>query len=252
MRRFWGLSTFVLLLAFVASVTLAQGTQQGQGTNKVDQPVTKATGTAEEDDDDTEEDDFPDPPPFFGEDGGIGEKMKIVWCLDRSGSMSYNAGTFTGPDGQPTTGSRWDRAKAETTIALSQLTPEWEFGVVTYACNRDKFNPALLDADPPNLAAAIAWVSGHFPWGGTGTGPAQAEAFRLADGGVEGSATCWLLSDGQPNCGASGTIGHKTTALAANTQGHVLNTVGIADFGSFAAFMRQMAEETGGTYVHVQ
>ena len=150
------------------------------------------------------------------------------------------------------TGSRWERALAETTIALSQLTPEWKFGIVTYACNKDKFSPDLVEADAANVQQSIAWLAGHFPAGGTGTGPAQAEAFRHADGDPEGSATCWLLSDGQPNCGAAGTTGHKILALSANTQGHVLNTVGIADAGIFAQFMREMAEETGGVYVHVQ
>ena len=249
MQRLWGFTAFIVLLGFVASATLAQSTSQTDKT--VDQPVDGTAPTAG-DDDDTEEEDFPDPPPFFGEDGGIGEKMKIVWCLDRSGSMAWPGGSFTGGDGSPTTGSRWDRAKAETTIALSQLTPEWQFGIVTYACNRDKFNPELVDAEPARVQAAIAWLAGHFPWGGTGTGPGQAEAFRLADGGVEGSATCWLLSDGDPNCGASGTTGHKVAALAANSQGHILNTVGIADSGRFAMFMRELAEATGGAYVHVQ
>ncbi|MCZ6691709.1 MAG: VWA domain-containing protein [Planctomycetota bacterium] len=249
MRRLWGLSVFAILATFLANATLVQAAPQGQG---VDQPVSKAdVGDGENDDD--EEDDLPDPPPFFGEDGGIGEKMKIVWCLDRSGSMSYNGGTFTGPDGNPMTGSRWDRCKAEASIALSQLTPEWEFGVLTYACNRDKYKPDLVPAEASEVSGAIAWLNGHFPWGGTGTGPAQAEAFHHADGGtVEGSATCWLRSEGQPNCGAQGTTGHKAIALAANGTGHVLNTVGIADTGRFAAFMRELAEATGGVYVHVQ
>ncbi|MCZ6691114.1 MAG: hypothetical protein O7H41_16120 [Planctomycetota bacterium] len=249
MRRLWGLSVFAVLVLFLASATLAQTGPQGRG---MDQPVSKATAT-DEDDDDDDEDDLLDPPPFFGEDGAVGEKMKIVWCLDRSGSMGGSGGTFTGPDGNPMTGSRWDRAKAETSIALSQLTPEWEFGILTYTCSSDKFSQDLVPAEDSVVSAAIAWLNGHFPGGLTGTGPAQAEAFHHADGGtVEGSATCWLLSDGQPNCGAAGTTGHKTMALAANGTGHVLNTVGIGDSGIFAAFMRELAEATGGVYVHVQ
>jgi secreted protein with Ig-like and vWFA domain len=150
------------------------------------------------------------------------------------------------------TGTRWDHAVSETTIALSLLTPEWQFGIVTYACTSDQFNAALVEADPANVQAAITWIARKFPAGGTGTGPAQAKAFGLADGGVEGTATCWLLSDGQPNCGAAGTTGHKAVALAANERGHVLNTVGIGDHGVFAAFMKELAAATGGLYVHVQ
>ncbi len=139
MQRLWGLIVFVVLVSLVAGVSLAQTSQQGDGDKLVDRPVTKAGDTAG-DGDEEEDDDFPEPPPFFGEDGNAGEKMKIVWCLDRSGSMRLSAGTFTGADGQPMTGTRWDRAVAETTIALSQLTPEWEFGIVTYACGRDEFS----------------------------------------------------------------------------------------------------------------
>jgi hypothetical protein len=250
MRHAWGIGVFLVVIFCVAGLCLAQ-VSQGGARGKVDQPVTKA-GESSEVEEEEEEDDLPDPPPYFGEDGGVGEKMKIVWCVDRSGSMAWDGGSFTGVDGEPVTGSRWDRALAETIIALSQLTPEWMFGIVTFACNRDQFSPDLVEAEAGNVQSAIGWMSGKRPYGGTGTGPAQAQAFRLADGGEEGTATCWLLSDGQPNCGATGTAGHKAMALAANTGGHVLNTVGIADSGIFAQFMREMAEATGGSYVHVQ
>ena len=253
MRSLWGLGIFGIVVTFLAGATLAETVKPDDRVDEkaLDQPVDKTKDGVEEPPD-PGEDPLPDPPPYFGEVPNAGERMKIVWCLDRSGSMGSPGGGFTGPDGEPTTGSRWDRARVETARSLLLLTPEWEFGIVTYACNRDRFKPELVKADPANITDAIAWLNGHFPLGGTGTGPAQAEAFRLADGGVQGSATCWLLSDGQPNCGASGTTGHKAMALAANTQGHVLNTVGIADFGEFAAFMMELAAETGGIYVHVQ
>ena len=239
----------ILVMLLIVGFTWAQTTQ---GPSDVDQPVSKATGAVDENQEEEEEDEIPEPPPYFGEDGASGEKMKIVWCLDRSGSMSWSGGTYTGPDGQPTTGTRWERALSETTKAMSQLTAEWEFGAVTYNCGSIKFKPELVEADEANVAACTAWLAGQYPNGGTGTGPAQANAFRLADTGIEGTATCWLLSDGQPNCGATGLAGHKMVALSANTQGHVLNTVGIADTGVFADFMRSLAEETGGIYVHVQ
>lgn len=250
MRQVWGVGTFLVLMFVIAGLTLAQSST-GTQDRDVDQPIKKAEDKEIEDEEEPE-DELPEPPPFFGEDGGVGEKMKIMWCLDRSGSMAWAGGTFTGPDGQPVTGSRWERAVAETTIALSQLTPEWEFSIVTYACGSDSFSEQVVEAKPENVQRGIAYVASKRPYGGTGTGPAQARAFKIASTGEEGSATCWLLSDGQPNCGAPGTTGHKNRALQANTDGHVLNTVGIADSGIFAAFMRELAEATGGTYVHVQ
>ncbi|MCZ6691710.1 MAG: VWA domain-containing protein [Planctomycetota bacterium] len=252
MRSLCGPITFAALAALVAGTVLAQTPppRPSQPSRGLDQPLAKASGNSS-DPDDPGEGWLPAPPPFFGEDGNWGERMKIVWCLDRSGSMGAHGGTFPGPDGSPTSGSRWDRAVSETTIALSQLTVEWQFGIVTYSCTSRKFSPVLVDASDGVVASAIAWLNGQRPGGGTGTGPAQVEAFGLADGGIPGTATCWLLSDGSPNCGASGTSGHKALALSANGQGHVLNTVGIGDSGIFAAFLQELASGAGGVYVHI-
>ena len=106
----------------------------------------------------------------------------------------------------------------------------------------------------PQVCAAVAWILTQRPYGGTGTGPAQKRAFELASRGtVQGSATCWLLSDGGPNCGASGTDGHKRMALEGNKDNHVLNTIGIGDGreGPNHAFLRELAEATGGMHIDV-
>ncbi len=253
MRHLQGTLGLVALLLILSGVALAQTPGLSDGNRydqEIDQPIrTPADGDHPDDDID---DDFPVPPPFFGEAGTAGEKMKIVWCLDRSGSMAWGGGPFVGPDGEPTTGSRWNRVQAETIIALRQLTPEWEFGIVTYACSITPFRPNLVGATAENVDAAIAWIMGQIPYGGTGIGPAQKRAFELASSGmVEGSATCWLLSDGFPNCGASGYEGHKRMALEANRDGHVLNTIGIGAGGRGAQLLRELAEATGGTYTQI-
>jgi hypothetical protein len=249
MRHTWGVGVFVAIVLCAAGLAIAQGSTQSD--KRVDQPIQKA-GEGETVEEEETEEPLLDPPPFYGEQPAPGERQKIVFCIDRSGSMAGPGGSFVGPGGEPTSGSKWDRAVAETTISLSLLTPEWEFGVVVFNSGHELFRPELIPAEPENVEVAIAWIASKQPYGMTGTGPAQAAAFRLADGGTEGSATCWLVSDGAPNVGASGTAGHKAVALAANTQDHVLNTIGIADSGIFAAFMKELAAATGGKYFHVQ
>ena len=254
MRRLNGFLVLVALLLLVGGVSLAQTrntTNNSFQDDRVDQPIRKAADT-EPVDEEEEEEVLPDPPPFFGEDGGVGETYKIVWCLDRSGSMRSHAGAFPGPDGKPTTGSRWERAKAETIVALGQLTSEWEFGIIIYNCSHEKFQEVLVKATPKNVGAARAWIEGKIATGATGTGPAQKAAFLHASGGsVPGSATCWLLTDGMPNCGATGTVAHKNLALKGNRDDHVLNAIGIADYGRFTVFLQELAAATGGTYTHI-
>ena len=251
MRKLSGSLALVSFLLLIGGVALAQSGKMPLGTitdQEADQPIRKPSDRENIEEED--EDALPEPPPFFGEDGNAGEKMKIVWNLDRSGSMAWAGGTFVGPDGTPTTGSKWDRAKAETIIALSQLTPEWEFGIVTYACNRSLFEQSLVEATPDNIARATAWLEGQRPFGGTGIGPAQKEAFELLSRStVEGPGTGWLLSDGCANCGARDDAAHLAVALSGNHDGHVLNTIGIG--GACPWLLQKLAEATGGTYTHV-
>ena len=60
-----------------------------------------------------------------------------------------------------------------------------------------------------------------------------------------------LLSDGAPNCGASGFGGHSAMILGANTQAGTIHTFGIAATGQFEAFLKGVANATGGNYVSI-
>ncbi|MCZ6688957.1 MAG: hypothetical protein O7H41_05080 [Planctomycetota bacterium] len=195
--------------------------------------------------------DYGDPPPFGGPCSSP-PAFKIVFCVDRSEGMGAWAGAFVGPDGQVREGTWWDRAVAEVSISLTQLTPNVEFGIVTYGCDIDLFRPDLVAADVSEIIAALDWLQNQSPAGDTGTGPAQAAAFRLADGGEVGIGVCYLLSHGLPECGADGWQAHKALALSANTMGHPLHAVGLGDESDAAVFLREMAAATGGTYLHVQ
>ena len=67
----------------------------------------------------------------------------------------------------------------------------------------------------------------------------------------QGNRTVMLLTDGNPNCGASGTLGHLGLTLSANTQEAVVHTFGLGPTGRFRDFLVEMAILTGGTYTDV-
>ena len=182
---------------------------------------------------------------FFGQSLPI-PAGRVIYVLDRGGSMAYEAGTYIDRFGNQVSGTRWDRATDAAIASIQALPDTVLFNVVTYACNRDKFRPSTVLATPANKAAAEAWILGHFPWGGSGAGPAGAEALL-----EKANRTVLFATDGQPNCGATGTTGHLNLILAENTQGANVHTFGIGDYGVFEQFLKDIASQTGGTYTHV-
>ena len=191
-------------------------------------------------------------PPFtytadiFGQTIGL-PSDSAVFVLKRSGGMAWAVNPWTDRFGNMVTGSRWDRAVDGALASINQLDPNVLFNVYTYACNRDSFSPATVPATAANKADAEAYLLNKVAYGGSGTGPAVAAAL-----GHRSNLTLMLITDGQPNCGASGTTGHKAVALSGNTQGASIHTFGIADSGIFATFLQELAQETGGTYTHME
>ena len=171
---------------------------------------------------------------------------RIVYVLKRAGTMAYAAGTYVDRFGNTVTGSRWDRTVDAAAASIQALPDTVLFNVITYACNRDKFQASAVLATPANKVAVEGWLLGHFPWGGSGTGPAVAEALK-----DKANLTVVLATDGEPNCGATGTSGHLNLILAENTQGANVHTFGIDDWGIFEDFLKDIASQTGGTYTHI-
>ena len=182
---------------------------------------------------------------YFGETFPI-PSCSVVYVLDRSGSMSYQFGPYVDRFGNTVTTTRWDFVTDRTISSFQALPETARFNVITYACNRDKFRVSTVLATPSNKATAEVWLLGHFPWGGTGTGPAGVEALLEKD-----NRTVLLVSNGQPNCGATGTTGHLNMILAENTQGAAIHTFGIDPYGVFQ-FLRDLAAATGGIYLHLE
>lgn len=185
------------------------------------------------------------PPTFFGEEIDS-ENDTIFYVLDISGSMGWDNQSYTRPDGTQASGPRIDRAKAELIRSIQGLSENFKFNIIAYDCGTRQWQGSMQEANDANKAAATAWVSGHRPTGATGTGPAAASAL-----GDKDNMAVVLLTDGAPNCGASGNSGHRSMIANANTQGATVNVFGIAASGSYRSFCQGVASDNGGSYVDV-
>ncbi len=210
---------------------------------EIDLPLEKPDTSVREDEDDdfSEDGDIP----LYDEDVPT-EGDSIYYVIDISGSMSWGTQTFTGLDGNTVTGNRLDRAKVELQRSISALTEDFKFNIIAYHCSASRWRSSRQDATPQNKSSASAWVRALQATGATGTGPAVALAL-----GDKDNKTVALLSDGAPNCGASGFAGHTNMILGANTQGAVIHCFGIGAYGQFENFLRNIAQRTGGTYIPV-
>lgn len=170
------------------------------------------------------------PPVFYGEEiEGTGDSL--VYVIDFSCSMNVEG--------------REEKAEAEFERSVSGLAPSMRFGVVLYSCQLLCW--PMEQATPAAKAGAIAFVKGWGPNSGTATGPAVAQGLELD----RECTTLVLLTDGEPNCGADGTDGHRTMIRSANAQGAAVNVFGIAASGTWRAFCQDVARDSGGTYVDV-
>lgn len=207
-------------------------------------PVVPQPVAPEEDDDDDDPRDTP-PPTIYGEEIDS-ENDTIFYVLDISCSMGWDSQSYTTLDGSTRRGPRIDRAKAELARSISGLGDNFMFNVIAYDCGTRQWQRNMVEADAGNKSSAIGWIMGQSPTGATGTGPATALALANKD-----NMAVVLLTDGAPNCGASGASGHRSMISSANTQGATINVFGIAASGSYRAFCQSVASDSGGSYFDV-
>ncbi len=252
MKRFTSLAFVVAILTGLAlpTVALAQSSGGGGGGTttpkpvpehgeEIDMPIGGPLDNFEDPPDDPSED---DPPKLYDEE--IPTKSEsIIYVIDISGSMGWDSMPYTGLDGQQTSGPRIDRAKVELIRSIQSLSSEFEFNVLAYDCDIRRWSAGKQKAEPGPKASAISWVGALRPIGATGTGPATAAALQ-----DKNNFTVVLLSDGAPNCGAND---HLAMIQAANTQRAAIHAFGIACYGSFEQFMRDVASTSGGRYYAV-
>lgn len=160
--------------------------------------------------------------------------------------MGWDRRSYVDDEGNSRNGYRIDRAKAELRKAIRALPRNFKFNMLGYGCSLRRFRNGMVDADAGTKNSAVAWVNGLRPSGGTMTGPATAQGLAIKE-----NKSVILLTDGAPNCGASGYNGHKNVIRSANTQRAIITVFGIGASGSLRTFCQDVARDNGGNYVDV-
>lgn len=193
------------------------------------------------------------PPTIYGKDL-ISETSTIFYVLDISGSMGWDEGQYTTPDGKTKTGNRLDRAKAELVKSIMSLPKNFKFDMLAFDCGIFVWKGSMVPADDANKNSGIGWAMSLQPQGATGTGPAGAAGLSNRS-----NKLVVLLTDGAPNCGAGSGWGdssdiaaHRTMIKQNNSQKAVINVFGIGATGEFKQFCMNVAADSGGAYTDVR
>jgi von Willebrand factor type A domain len=186
-----------------------------------------------------------DPPLIYGEEIPS-ENDTIFYVLDISCSMGWDSQSYTTLDGQTRSGPRIDRAKTELSRSVMGLSDNFRFNIVAFDCSTRQWSSGMMEANDSNKSSALNWVRSLSPTGATGTGPATALALNDRE-----NMAVVLLTDGAPNCGASGNDGHRRVISGANQQGASVNVFGIAASGSYRSFCQGVAADNNGSYIDV-
>jgi len=193
-----------------------------------------------------------DKPNIYGHD--LDSKNKtIFYVIDISGSMGWDMGQYTTPDGKTKTGNRLDRAKSELSKSVMSLPGDFKFNMLAFDCSVFTWMPTMVPADDADKQAAMGWINALQPEDATGTGPAVAAA--LSD---KSNFLVVLLTDGAPNCGAGDESGgssciaaHRAMIKQNNTAPAVINVFAIGATDEFEAFCQGVASDNNGTCTDV-
>lgn len=244
----------MVVAAFVLMTNLAVAqSQTGPATpttpnEDLDLPFEKPTpeNTPQEIQVPEEEPDPEEEPPTFHGEPIPSENSTIFYVIDASCSMGWDNRSYVDENGNRRTGNRMQRAKSELRRSVAALPRTFSFNIIAYGCSIQRFRGAMVEANAQNKAAAIGWVNGRNPNDGTMTGPATAAALQDRN-----NMSVVLLTDGAPNCGASGMNGHRSLIRNSNTQNAVITVFGIGASGSLRNFCQQVAADNAGSYVDV-
>ena len=187
----------------------------------------------------------------------------IIYVIDISGSMAWTlesrySGGQRQPSPAPAGKSKLDNAVKELTASIMQLKDGGTFNMVTYAIEHDVWKKKMQKATKSSKAAGRKWAKGLRPEGATNVFDALERAFGIAgrgsfDKGYGIAAdTIFFLSDGQPN---RGRVIEPNAILREVKKLNDLRRIKIHCIGLGTStdqrFMRQLAKENGGQYVHI-
>lgn len=196
---------------------------------------------------------------------GIQTRSKhVIYVLDISGSMRwtlqtrYREGRGGLPPDAPAGKSKLDNAVKELLQSIAGLPENGTFNIITYAIEHDIWKKKMQKASKSAKAASRKWAKALEADGATNIFDALERAFKLVgrgsfDAGYGLAAdTIFFLSDGQAN---RGRVVEAEAMLREIRKLNDLKKVQIHCVGLGSStderFMRRLAEENNGQYVHI-
>ena len=196
---------------------------------------------------------------------------RIVFVLDRSGSMTQAARDKARPRGPVTGGgakadepvpgdTRIEVAKNQLVRSIDRLVPSVAFNVVAFSSDVQawKAPPGLVLAKPAERESAKKWFASLDAQGSTQLFTALHKALEYASAAAAGGAdTIYLLSDGSPTTPDGKVLPDEEVErlledfLEANRARRcVVHTIGVGPEHN-RSLMERLARATGGKYVSV-
>lgn len=186
------------------------------------------------------------------------KSARILFVLDRSGSMSFPIGYRDGMALSAALGkdSKMDVAVRELSGAIKALDERVSFNVVAFGTGLESFQRRPVRATRENREKAAKWVARLVPDGQTNLAGSLLAAFentRPGPGVPDESVadTLVVLTDGAPNCGP---IAYENDTLAElrrlNQDGWVAIHAIFLGIDGDEAFMKSLASEHGGKFIH--
>jgi len=176
---------------------------------------------------------------------------KVVFVIDLSGSMSCTFKLNTGK-----TYSRLDFVKMELEKVIHTFDEHTEFNILPYASGVSKWKNGLEKVTDKSVSEAIDYVHKFKANGGTNVYEALKTAYSIS--GVE---TIYFLTDGMPTEGAKQKTHdiveevkkwHASTKAKINSIAFLMGNFSGDNKPASRAFMRELAEVTGGTYRSIE
>ncbi|MBI4568842.1 MAG: VWA domain-containing protein, partial [Planctomycetes bacterium] len=183
---------------------------------------------------------------------------KVIFCLDRSSSMSLPVSAEEkkfvitgGPDGrdyEKFDGTKLMLAKVQLKRAIRALPPDAEFNIVFFCHEVEVWKPRLSKATEAARQEAYKYIDEMAGIGTTNIMDPLDMAFRGDGAYAQGPDTVILLTDGLPNEGRIIDQNEIRAEVKRMNRARkiVIHTVGVGDHDR--VFMRGLAEENGGKY----
>jgi hypothetical protein len=174
-----------------------------------------------------------------------------MFVIDRSGSMAEPMPVATGSS-SPGPRSRWETAVAELGRFLDAIGPKAKFGIAFFCDHTEEWRPTLSPNEEGDKKAAMAWLAGQRPGGGTMLENAIHRALRIGPDGMPDFAvleadTVIVLCDGET---AEGPGWVDPFLVSANQRARVVfHCVKIGAGGD--GTLEKLAQGTGGDFVRV-